>query len=491
MSPGMTIVGLGPGNPAQLTLEAQQALDQAGEVYLRTAQHPTVAHLPPHLTVHAFDRIYQELDSFDQVYAEITRQVLALAQRPQGVCYAVPGHPLVAEATVQRLLLAAREKGLPAKVIAGLSFVEPVLTALGVSLLDGLQIVDALEVALRHHPPLNPDLPALLGQLYNRRIASDVKLTLMNLYPDDHPVHLVTAAGTAEEAVRQMPLHQLDRQEDIGHLSSLYVPPLPQLGSLNTFLEVVAHLRAPEGCPWDREQTHETLRSSLLEETYEVLEALDSEDPQALQEELGDLLLQIVLHTQIAAECNEFKMPDVAGHIIAKMKRRHPHVFGDTVVSGSAQVLQNWEKIKAAERKRSQVEGSLLGGVPGALPALARAQALQARAARVGFDWRDIQGVLAKVAEEMDELKGCDQEARTHELGDVLFSLVNLARWLEVDAESALRAANDRFTRRFRLMEEMAEAAGQRLQDLSLEEQDTLWERAKAVAKLGDDHMVT
>ena len=282
MPPRITIVGLGPGNPQQLTLEAHSALCEAREVHVRTARHPTIAHLPEHLVINSFDHIYEEQDQFSQVYDEITSQVLALAQREDGVCYAVPGDPMVAEATVQRLLSEAAKLGLPLRIVSGLSFVEPTLAALGIDLLEGLQILDATEVSIRHHPPLNPDLPALLGQLYSRAIASDVKLTLMNLYPDDHLVHLVTAAGTPDQQVAEIPVYRLDRQEGINHLSSLYVPPLPYSGGLNTFLDVVAHLRSPEGCPWDQEQTHQTLRSTLLEETYEVLATLDDDDPQGL-----------------------------------------------------------------------------------------------------------------------------------------------------------------------------------------------------------------
>ena len=478
MPPRIIIVGLGPGDPEQLTLEAHRALCEAGEVYVRTSRHPTIPHLPGHLVISSFDHIYEEKPEFAQVYDEISRQVIALAQRDVGVCYAVPGDPMVAEATVQRLLSESAKLDLPLRIVSGLSFVEPTLAALGIDLLDGLQVLDAIEVGTRHHPPLNPDLPALLGQLYSRAIASDVKLTLMNLYPNDHRVHLVIAAGTGDQQVLEIPLYELDRQESINHLCSLYIPPLPRPGGLNTFLEIVAHLRSPEGCPWDQEQTHQTLRSTLLEETYEVLATLDDDDPRGLCEELGDLLLQIVLHTQIAVESSEFKMPDVAHHIIAKMRRRHPHVFAEVEVSGSAQVIQNWEKIKAAERE-GKAQRSLLSGIPAALPSLARARALQERAARVGFDWPDIEGVIAKIREEVRELVQAHEEQKLDELGDLLFSIVNLARWLAVDAEDALRTTSDRFSARFQTMEKLAAQAGQSLQELSLEEQDALWKQAK------------
>ena len=184
--------------------------------------------------------------------------------------------------------------------------------------MDGLQIVDALEVAAAHHPPIDPDRPALLAQLYNRSVAGDVKLTLLNQYPPAHEVTLVQAAGTVYQQVIRLPLVEIDRRDDLAHLTTLYIPPLPQPGGYLTFQETIAHLRAPEGCPWDREQTHQTLRRHLLEETYEVLEALDEGDPGALREELGDLLLQVMLQTQIAIDEEEFRMPDVVAGIDAK-----------------------------------------------------------------------------------------------------------------------------------------------------------------------------
>jgi tetrapyrrole methylase family protein/MazG family protein len=474
----ITIVGLGPGNPAFLTLEAWQVLEEADEVYLRTERHPTVDSLPPHLSLHSFDHLYEEKADFAEVYEEIAARVLALGERPQGVIYAVPGHPLVGEASVQRILALARKRGLEVQIVEGLSFIEPVLTCLGLDAIEGLQLVDATELAALHHPPINPDRPTLVGQLYGRHLASSVKLVLMNLFPADHQVVLVQGAGTAEEKVTALPLYELDRNAEIDHLTTLYLPPLPETSSLESFQNTIAHLRAPDGCPWDREQTHQSLRAALLEETYEVLTTLDAEDMDALCEELGDLLLQISLHAQIAVEEGDFSLAQVIEKISTKIKRRHPHVFGDAVVGGTAEVLHNWEEIKREEK--GEAGGSMLDNVPPTLPALAQAQSYQRRVARVGFDWPNVEGVVAKVAEEIEELqRTSDAAEREEELGDLLFSVVNLARWLKVDAESALRTANARFARRFAAMEELCRQRGQRLADLSLAEQDALWEEVK------------
>ena len=476
MKQGITIVGLGPGDPKQLTLEAQQVLQEARKVYLRTRHHPTVAALPAGLSLHSFDHLYETKETFAEVYDEIARQILELGRRPEGVVYAVPGHPLVGEDSVQRILALAQRNGIDVRIVNGLSFIEPVLTCLGLDALDGLQIVDATELAALHHPCLNPDLPAIIGQLYNRQLASDVKLTLMNLYPDEHPVTLVCGAGTERVQVLEVPLYEIDRQPDIDHLTSLYVPPLPRPSSLETFQDTIARLRAPGGCPWDRKQTHQSLRPHLLEEAYEALAALDADDMDALREELGDLLLQIVLQAQIAVEAGEFNLAQVIEGIDAKIKHRHPHVFADATVAGVDEVLHNWEEIKREEKGKH----SVLGGVSRALPALARTQAIQKRVARVGFDWPDVEGAVAKIAEEVVELRKAEgSQEREKELGDLLFSVVNLARWLDVDAESALRGACERFTRRFSAMEDLCREQGIRLSDLSLAEQDALWEKVK------------
>jgi tetrapyrrole methylase family protein/MazG family protein len=472
----ITIVGLGPGDPRHLTREAWETLETASEIWLRTRHHPTVAGLPSHLALHSFDALYEEAGDFSQVYEAIAAEVLRLGQRPEGVIYAVPGHPLVGEATVTRLLSPAAESGLAVRVVEGLSFVEPALTALRIDALSGLQVYDAVEVAALHHPPLNPDLPALLAQLYSRALAADVKLTLMNQYPDDHEVALVRAAGTARQQVVRLPLYELDRQ-DVEHLTTLYVPPLPGVASFEGLQETMAHLRAPDGCPWDREQTHESLRGTLLEEAYEVAAAIDAGDLCALQEELGDLLLQVLIHTQIATEEGEFKMPSVIAGIDAKLKHRHPHVWGGREVSGTSEVLRRWEELKREEKGE---ERSVLDGVPAALPALQQADTYSRRAARVGFDWSNPDGVADKVREEIAEIEAATTpEAREAEVGDLLFAAVNWARWLGVDPEVALRQANARFARRFRGMERVARERGLDMTAMDIDALEALWQEAK------------
>ncbi len=481
----ITILGLGPGDASQLTRQAWQVLESSSEVYLRTSQHPAVAGLPASLEIHSFDGLYERLNSFEEVYSQIVEQVLELGRRPQGVLYAVPGHPYVAEATCPEIVRRARQAGLTVEVVAGLSFIEPALSALGIDPLPHLAIIDALELAAAHVPSFPPDAPALIAQLYSKEVANDVKLTLMEVYPDQHPARLVHAAGTSQQLVEDLPLHAIDQSASIGLLTSLYLPPLEKGTSFEAFQEIIAHLRAPNGCPWDREQTHQTLRTNLLEETYEALAALDGDDPTHMREEFGDLLLQITLHAQIANEYGEFNINQLIKGIYDKIVRRHPHVFGDWKVAGVENVLQNWEKLKAAERREYEEESGgkqkgLLDGVEPTLPALAQAQELQARAARVGFDWPNTHGVVDKINEECQELmKAEDLVAQSDELGDLLFAVVNLARHYGVDAESALRETDSRFRMRFAHIEQSALRLGKSVNDLSLDEMESYWQEAK------------
>ena len=382
----ITLLGLGPGDANLLTRQAWQTLQSSTEIYLRTRQHPVVQDLPANLTIFSFDDLYEKLDSFEDVYAQIVEKILELGQRPAGVLYAVPGHPLIAETTGPEILRRAREMEIPTRIVEGLSFLEPTFTALGLDPFPHTALVDALELGMAHHPPFPPDAPALIAQIYSRDVASEVKLTLMNLYPDEDPVKLIHAAGMENQIIEDLPLYEIDRSPHIGLLTVLYLPPLGEYTSFESLQEITAHLRAPEGCPWDQEQTTQSLRPDLLEEAYEALAAIDVDDPAKMQEEFGDLLLMVAMLSQINSEEGDFNSADVIHGISTKLIRRHPHVFGDLAVDGVGTVLKNWEQIKAAERAANgEAEKSLLDGVSIAIPALSQAQEYQSRAARVGL----------------------------------------------------------------------------------------------------------
>lgn len=473
----ITVVGLGPGDPGQMTLAARETLEGAGRLFLRTEIHPTTAAMRKWgLRWESFDRLYQQGASFADVYMRITERLLAEAAE-QDVVYAVPGHPLVAEDTVSHLL---KQDGVPVTIVAGLSALDALYGRIGLDPNAGLQVVDGLALEGRD---LRPDWHTLVLQLYSPQIANDVKLHLMRFWPDDFKVKVVRAAGVpGEERLEEVPLYEIDRLEWVDYLTTLYLPPAPATGFAR-LVEIIARLRAPDGCPWDREQTPESLRKFVLEEAYETVEAIDSQDVLAIEEELGDLLLQVVLQARIFEEQGDFDIQDVSNAISDKLVRRHPHVFGETRVSGSEEVLKRWEDIKAREKAEApdQAPESALAGLTTALPALVVAEKIQAKAARVRFDWPEAYQVLDKIEEEAGELReaikeGMGQDAVTHELGDMLFALANLARKLKVDPEEALRLTNHRFRRRFEQMEALAEG---RFSELSLDEMEALWQRAK------------
>jgi tetrapyrrole methylase family protein/MazG family protein len=478
---GITLLGLGPGDPAKLTREAWDVLASASEIWLRTRQHPGLASFPPGLKIHSFDALYENGTAFEAVYAAIVERILELGQVEAGVVYAVPGDPFIAEATGPEIARRAKEMGIPVRAVNGISFLEPVFSGLGLDPFPRAMLLDALELCQRNTLPGPPDVPLLVAQIYSRLLASEVKMTLNAVFPDEHPVRLVHAAGTGAELVEELCLYEIDRSERIGLQTVLFVPPLESGTSFEAFQEIVARLRAPDGCPWDREQTHASLRPHLLEETYETLAAMDAGDPAKMTEEFGDLLLQIVLNAQIGSEAGDFAMQDVLKGIHDKIIRRHPHVFGDVEVSGVQGVLSNWEKLKAEEReKEGNRDKGLLDGVPVAFPALSQAQEIQDRAARVGFDWPGIEGVLEKIKEEIQEVRQATNEAELGaEIGDLFFALVNLARWKKIDSESVLRETNQRFRKRFSWIEASARKQGRKLPEMTLDELEALWQEAK------------
>lgn len=481
------MVGLGPGDPGYLPLSVWEVLKGDRPLFLRTEHHPVVPWLKNQgIFFQTFDYLYEKSRDFEEVYREIAEKILAeAAKRP--LVFAVPGHPLVAEEAVGLILQQAPARGLQVKLIPAMSFLDVLCIALNLDPAEGLYLVDGLRLDRRQPVPV---VGNVILQVYSRLVASDVKLGLMEYYPEEHPVTVVRAASIpGHERIEEHPLYELDRLDWLDHLTSLYLPPCPGKAGkcqypLDPLVDVMATLRGEQGCPWDKEQTHRTLRRYLLEEAYEVAEAIDQEDVHKLCEELGDLLLQIVFHCQLAREEDLFDINDVVKGIIEKMVHRHPHVFGDLKVRDSAEVLVNWEKIKARE-KGDEGRPSVLKDVPQHLPALMRAGCIQARAARIGFDWPDYRGALDKVAEELQEVREALAQDRAlkveRELGDLLFAVVNLARLLGVEAEVALTGAVNRFRQRFNYIEERARQCGRKLSSFTLAELDAWWEGAKKI----------
>jgi len=499
------VVGLGPGRWEDLTIAARDVLSRASAIVFRTLRHPTVEAFHaqrPQVALQSFDALYDAAESFASLYPQMARRLIERAQAlpaHTALVYAVPGHPVLGEESVRLLRAEGPAAGVQVRLVAGLSFVEPVCAALDIDPLDrDLQLLDATRLADTSLDALAgvllPTKPALVAQLYNRRLASAVKLALCELYPEDHEVAVVRWAGLPQQQIERLPLVELDRGERADHLTTLYIPPLAPEQAVRApegLRHVVARLRAPGGCPWDREQTHQSLRRYVLEEAYEVAEVLDAwdggpEQAEKLAEELGDLLLQVYLQAEIASQEDLFNLHDVYGSITEKLIRRHPHVFGAVIVRDAEHVVRNWEMLKQAERaaKGENVQReSALRGVPRSAPGLYQAYELSKKAAKVGFDWPRTEGALEKVAEEAGELaaaaqQGAKDEARA-ELGDLLFALATLARHLGIEPEDALHAANGRFRTRFEAMERRAQDEQRELSSLTADEWLAWWDDTK------------
>jgi len=490
----LTIVGLGPGGIHSLSVGALDVLNGSSNLFIRTSKHPVVKELASRgIKFRTFDDLYEKYNDFDEVYTEIAEAVInATIAGP--VVFAVPGHPLVGEESVLKILQRAQQLGISYEILPAMSFLDPVITALrlnlsaGVKLIDGLSFIDKKDNWSCRPDPL---MPTLVMQVYNSMVASEVKLSLMDFYPDDHRIKVITAAGIAgQERIEDIPLFELDRLDWIDHLTCVYIPPYSESKALvsrfplDRIMDIMEQLRGKNGCPWDREQTHISLKRYLVEETYEVLDAIDEGNMYKVCEELGDLLLQIAFHAQIASESGFFDINDVVEGISQKLVRRHPHVFGSTTVTNSGEVSVNWEKIKKGElAEKGEIRQSVLDGIPQNMPALMKADKIQRKAAKVGFDWPDYTGALDKVVEEINEIKEAvsqvDQIRIRDEIGDLLFAAVNLARLLEVNSEEALTAAVRKFKERFTTMETLAVQAHRELATMSLAELDSLWEEAK------------
>ncbi|MDF1997252.1 nucleoside triphosphate pyrophosphohydrolase [Peribacillus frigoritolerans] len=484
----ITIIGLGAGDLEQLPLGIYKKLVQMEQCYVRTADHPVIGDLKREgINFTAFDGIYEKHDQFEAVYEEIAETLLHEASN-RSVLYAVPGHPMVAEKTVQLLLEKGPALGIAIKLEGGQSFLDPLFQAVRIDPIEGFQLLDGTDLS---PDDLHITQHMIIGQVYDAFSASDVKLTLMEKLPDDYEVYIVTAAGSSQEKVTKCALFELDRQMELSNLTSVYVPPVKdealRYREFSKLRRVIAELRGPDGCPWDKKQTHESLKKYLIEEAYELIDSIDEGDDEGMVGELGDVLLQVMLHSQIGEDEGMFTIDDVIEGITAKMIRRHPHVFGDVEVNGEEDVLVNWQKIKEDEKGgETKALKSILDGIEKSLPNLLRAEEYQKRAAKVGFDWDEVSEAWKKVREEVQELEeeilspNRDVQRIKSELGDLFFALVNISRYYDIQAEEAVYKANQKFHQRFTYIEECIQRADKKFEDYTLEELDSYWEEAKA-----------
>ena len=502
----LTIVGLGPGAAGHLSLETLKLLEERF-VILRTEVHPTVAELKRRgISFISCDAWYEKEATFEEVYDKISSFVIEQAKNKE-VVYAVPGSPLVAERTVTLLREKAKRNNIPLTIKPAMSFLDLAYVDLGIDPIDGLRIIDAQDFSALADAG---QYPLMVTQVYNQIVASDMKLTLMDILPDETEVYFLRNLGLEDEECRKIPLFEMDRQPVIDHLTSVFIPRQPEEAlrsmlqsvkddsdtdgywerfpllqhktqfDVRPLADVMQVLREPGGCPWDREQDFDTIRANLIEECYEFLEAVDDKDTYGMVEELGDILMQVVFHARMAEEKGMFTLQDVIDGVTDKLIERHPHVFGTVKVANSDEVLTNWEAIKLQEKPERK---RVLDGIYKGLPSLLRAHKIQKRVAKVGFDWTETDDVKKKVLEEWEEFNEAatrqNQDDMEKELGDLYFSLVNFARHLGLESETALNRCNNRFETRFEHVEDRVTESGKEWNAYSLEELDRFWDEAK------------
>ena len=466
--------------PNSISLSAKEAILGAEKLLLQTAEHPSARWIAEAgLPFEAMDALYASSEDFDELNRRIANSVISAGD---GAVFASPGRGPGA-ALRASLAAAAGKAGAELEYLPGAGYAEAAMCAAG-GYMGGARVMEATALPAR----LDPYVPLCVEEIDTRVRAGEVKLALSEYYPDEFGIFFCHMDESGRYSAKSIPLYMLDRQEayfaaDVAIIPAADFEGLARHG-IEGLMSVMERLRAPGGCPWDAEQTHESLKKSLIEESYEVLDAIDKNDMDALCEELGDVLLQVVFHARLEAETRTFTMRDVCTGIVNKLVYRHPHVFSNVKVADSGEVLANWEVLKQKEKKQNTVSEAM-ESIPRGFPALMRAQKLQKKAANIGFDWESVSGALEKLAEEAGELSeaidGAEGEARVfEEAGDLLFSAVNAARLSGCDAELALSAASEKFYSRFCEMERGALEEGLDIRSMGLDELNARWERAKS-----------
>ncbi len=482
MKPVITVVSLGPGDPKLLTLQTVEALRKSRCLILRTARHRTAEWLREEGIAFAdYDALYDQYEDFDALHAEMARLLWETAAE-KAVTFAV----IDAQTDgAVRALRASCPEGGRVIILPGITMADSCLALLPEEFEQSgsVRILPAMD-AVQAAP--DPATPLMVTEIFDRVLASDLKLRLTDLYGDEPQAVLYPSSVKINRKPIVIPLMELDRQRTYDHTVCLYIPAMDlkarERYCFDDLLRVMHTLRAV--CPWDGEQTHESLRKYLIEEAYEAVGAIDEDDMDHLADELGDVLLQIVFHADIAQEFGEFSIGDVTTAIVRKLIYRHAHIFGDVHCDTAEEVSQSWEQLKKAE-KGLTTQASVLADVSQGLPALMRAAKVQKKAANVGFDWDDALGALPKIHEEAGEVLAELEAGRDpgEELGDLLFSCVNVARLAGQEPELLLKAATEKFIRRFTAMEKLIISDEKSLEGLTLAEMDVYWNRVKKEAQ--------
>lgn len=480
----IAIVGLGPAGLELLPAQSASLLRSADMVIVRTLQHPGASQLALQRDVVSCDDLYESLDDFEDIYNAISERVIE-ASTSSTVVYAVPGSAVVGEMAVAQIRQHATDTETTVTLYPGLSFLDLVYVEVGIDpIADGLQVLDARDLP----NPLPLHIPTVITQADSAFRCADISLALTRTIDPETPVTVLDRLGDTDQIVKYMPVHELARYVG-GPRTSVFVAPTPS----GLFGLIETHRILREQCPWDMKQTHHSLVTHLLEEAYEAADAIAQLPKEApggepnfgayaeVEDELGDLLLQVVFHAKLASEAGAFDIDEVAEISRRKLVRRHPHVFGEVEVRDADEVLANWEQIKKVEKQRT----SLMDDIPGSMPAILGAMKVQKRARSVGFDWDNPEQVIGVLRGEIDELSdaGDDLDSVSEELGDVLFTAVNLSRHLGIDPEVALRSSVAKFAARFRSMEREFEESSSDIAEATRDELEDAWQRAKAATR--------
>ncbi len=472
----LTIVGLGPGDEKYLSVEALALLEATPLVLTRTLKHPTVNSLSNRVKFESFDALYEEKETFDEVYQAIAEQIVQRLEK-EDVVYAVPGNPFIAEKTVELLKKSLKND---VKIIHGTSFMDVLISKIGFDPTNGLRLINALNL-----PTITSNSEALLLiQCYDKIVASEAKIWLSQAFKDEQDVMIIRAIGTADEEIVTLPLYQIDSYDKYDHLTSILV--LPEEKTIRrdfaSLVDIVAYLRSDNGCAWDRAQTHQSVKGNFLEEAYEVAEAIENEDIYGLEEELGDMLLQVLFHAQIAKENGDFRLEDVVEGIADKLVIRHPHVYGEQKASTASEAHQSWDKMKMTVNNQKTI-ADVMGKYTRGLPATFRTQKIANKAKKAGFKWQTEKAYLEKIEEELKEVKAefisGNKSELSEELGDLLYAIVAFINILGFSSDELLHNAGDKFIQRFARLEKKLIAKNRSFSDLDEAEIISLWQAEK------------
>ena len=470
------IIGLGAGKVEDLTVKAYRALTDDTPTFARTERHPIIDELRKDIDITCYDDYFEKYESFDEVYENITSSIIELSKQHGKINYCTAGSPYYGDVITKKLIDEYKDE-INIIIIDGISFLDKCIKLSGFSDYKSVAVLDCLEA-----DEFSFDVNSfnVITQVYDLDIASQLKLDLLEIYPDTAYALIV---DVLEENVKKIPLYMLDQEKKYGFSTYFCILPIElsknTVYNVNNLCRLVKTLRGPEGCPWDRKQTHNSIRQNAIEEAYEVVDAIDNEDSDNLVEELGDLLFQVVFHAELGSEEGYFNIYDVVNRICEIMYSRHPHVFGETKANNVNEALESWEESKQKEKNLKTYTDNLKN-VPKALSTLSRSYKIQKRAAEVGFDWPFVEGAILKIKEELlefiEEYDKNDSEKMEEEFGDLLFSLVNFARFMKINPDVALNKTINKFIKRFEYIENNSTKD---LKQMTLKEMDELWEESK------------